>query len=44
MQKKIALDQLRRISKGRASEKPDVSRNDVERRIIPNLPKLEENG
>lgn len=44
MPKKIALDQLRRISKGRAFERPDVPRKEAERRIIPNLPKLEEDG
>ena len=42
MAKKIALEQLRRISKTRASTGPRDPLYGAERRIVPDLPKPEE--
>jgi hypothetical protein len=41
MAKKIALDHLRRISRSRASTKPDDAPKGSERRIVADLPKPE---
>jgi hypothetical protein len=42
MAKKIALEQLRRISKTRSASKRRDALDGAERRIVPDLPKPEE--
>ena len=42
MTKKLALDQLRRISKTRPSAKPQDEADSAQRRIVPDLPKRDD--